>query len=416
MKPSVKSSANAISVAARASPLSKIQLQEVLDELLLYHPEVAFIPTWIETCGDKDLQTSLRNLPQGDFFTKEIDEMQLASTVRISIHSAKDLPVPLPPGLRRVALTKGVDPRDAIVFRQGDTLESLQTGAKIATSSERRDSIIKSLRPDLECVDIRGTIQKRLEKLEMHEVDGVVIAKAALIRLQVDHLNHIVLDCPTARYQGQLAVIARSDDREMATLFECINTHKVLYTGLDSSTPFIETIPYPKETLPLHALDSTTHLIITSKMAAKYFTEAALTSYPHITKIPCISVGKTTTAHLIKYGFEMIVTAQEESSEGIVATLKQLDLCHATVFWPHSAKSRSVIADYLNKEGVRFIDCPLYDTIPKKPEPLPHLDDYDEIFFSSPSTVEAFRSFYSHLPEGKIFTCQGKVTSQIALT
>ena len=120
----------------------------------------------METTGDKDQKTSLRTLEKTDFFTKEIDELQLAGGCRISIHSAKDLPDPLPKGLTMVALTQGVDPSDSLVLRENETIESLPHGAKMGTSSARREKNIRDLRSDFICVDVRGNIQARLALLD----------------------------------------------------------------------------------------------------------------------------------------------------------------------------------------------------------------------------------------------------------
>ena len=131
-----------ISVGARNSPLSKVQAAEVLQELRQHHPDIEFETQFLASHGDKDLKTSLRTLNKTNFFTKEIDELVLHGQCRVGIHSAKDLPEPLPEGLAIVALTKGIDPADVLVLRSGETLESLQVGAVIATSSERREEAV----------------------------------------------------------------------------------------------------------------------------------------------------------------------------------------------------------------------------------------------------------------------------------
>lgn len=213
-----------ITVGARSSPLSRAQMQEVLEELLKFHPDVDFQPVFIETTGDKDLKTSLRTLEKTDFFTKEIDALQLSGGCRVSVHSAKDLPEPLPKGLVLAALTKGVDPSDAIVLRDHESLESLPKGAKIGTSSVRREKNIRQLRSDLDCVDIRGNIQTRLALLDQGAVDGVVMAEAALIRLKLTHRNRIPLPGERAELQGQLAILVREEDEEMIRFFQSIDS------------------------------------------------------------------------------------------------------------------------------------------------------------------------------------------------
>ncbi len=213
---------SSLRVGARPSQLSKAQVEEVLVLLQSFHPEMEFDYFWVKTVGDRDQLTSLRTLGKTDFFTKEIDDALLEGKCRIAIHSAKDLPDPLTPGLTVVALTKGVDPSDSLVLREGETFDSLPRGAKIATSSFRREEMVATMRSDLSFVDIRGDIISRLEKLYMHQVDGVVIAEAALIRLKKTHLNRILLKGETAPLQGKLAVVAREGDEEMEHLFSSL--------------------------------------------------------------------------------------------------------------------------------------------------------------------------------------------------
>lgn len=211
-----------IVVGARSSPLSQAQVKEVLLELQKYHPDISFSPKFVQSHGDKDLSTSLRMLDKTDFFTKEIDEMLLNDQCRIAIHSAKDLPEPLPKGLKIVALTLGLDPSDALVLRQGETLESLPSGAVIATSSVRREEAVRKLRGDLKFIDLRGTIEQRIGKLKAHEADGVVVAEAALIRLNLCYLNRMIIPGETVPNQGRLAILAREDDMDMEKLFSYI--------------------------------------------------------------------------------------------------------------------------------------------------------------------------------------------------
>jgi len=211
-----------IEVGARSSLLSRCQVEEVYQELKGIHPEIEFETIYVQTTGDRDRTTSLRTLDKTDFFTREIDQMLLRGECRIAIHSAKDLPEPLPKGLEIIALTRGVDPSDSLVFRQ-----SLKKGAVIATSSLRREQSVQMLREDVCFVDIRGTIEERLAKLECGEIDGVVIAEAALIRLKLTHLNRIRLPGNTTPLQGQLAILAREGDREMRTIFTVLRSKAV---------------------------------------------------------------------------------------------------------------------------------------------------------------------------------------------
>lgn len=216
-----------LEIGARSSPLSKAQVKEIYEALLCHHPHIRFDIHFLTTKGDRDLETSLRLLERTDFFTQDIDAWVLQKPGRIGIHSAKDLPIPLTRGLELFCLTRGIDPADSLVFRQNETLQSLKSGAKIATSSIRREDTVKQMRKDLTFLDLRGTIEQRLSKLETGEADGVVVAEAALIRLGLTHLNRICLPGPTVEGQGQLAVCGRLEDREIQTLFAPLDSRNL---------------------------------------------------------------------------------------------------------------------------------------------------------------------------------------------
>lgn len=212
-----------LSVGARASPLSQAQVDEVLVEVRKYSPTISFTITFIETTGDKDKQTPLWAVRQTDFFTKELEERQLEKQFRISIHSAKDLPKKLSDGLCVAALTRGVSSKDCLILKEGQTVEQLPLNATIGTSSERRTQAIKRLRKDLQPISIRGTIHERLALLETDHVHGIIMAEAALIRLKLDHVQRIHLECEEEPLQGRLAIIVRENDHEMKQLFSVLH-------------------------------------------------------------------------------------------------------------------------------------------------------------------------------------------------
>ena len=216
-----------IVVGARSSPLSRRQVEEAEAALRVFYPHVEFRPIFVETTGDKDKLTSLRSLDKTDFFTREIDEMLLKGTCRIGIHSAKDLPDPLPTGLKLGALTRGVDPTDVLVIK-----ETFPEGGLVATSSERREHAVRLLFPHAHFVDSRGTIQERLDQLHGGKVEGVVIAEAALIRLGLTHLSRVRLPGETAPLQGKLAFVIREDDHELASILALASAK-----GLSESWP-----------------------------------------------------------------------------------------------------------------------------------------------------------------------------------
>lgn len=217
-----------ILVGSRASCLAQAQAKEVLNEIQSHFPFVTFEVILINTMGDKDKTTSLRNLDKSDFFTREIEELQLNGGCQISIHSAKDLPQELKKGLVIAAITEGIDASDVLVMQDGSTLARLPSGSVIATSSQRREEAVKRLRTDLNFIDLRGTIEERLLFLKRGQAAGVVIAEAALIRLGFTYLNRLRLPGEAAPFQGKLAILAREEDHAMIELFSTIDSRKTL--------------------------------------------------------------------------------------------------------------------------------------------------------------------------------------------
>lgn len=211
-----------IKVGARGSLLSKVQVKEIERALNFYYPEVSFQPIWIETLGDQDKTTPLKEIKQADFFTRQIDELQLKGAFRIAIHSAKDLASPLPNRLKLVALTRGLTASDAIVHN----CKEFPSYPKIGTSSFRREQEIRKWNSKAICVDLRGTIEERLLQLDKGYFDGIVVAECALIRLGLTDRKRILLPNITDNLQGKLAVIAREEDIEMQHLFEILNENR----------------------------------------------------------------------------------------------------------------------------------------------------------------------------------------------
>lgn len=413
-----------ITVAARASPLSISQTYEVLSTLQKIHPEIQFETHFVKSHGDVDLSTSLRSLDKTDFFTREVDALVCNKTCRIAIHSAKDLPETLPSGLKIIAITRGIDPSDSLVLREYDTLESLKPGSIIATSSLRREEVVRTLRNDLCFRDLRGTIHKRLELLQNGEADGVVVAEAALLRLNLSHLNRLRLPGATTEMQGQLAILSRVDDVEMETLFAQLDSRKMpqaLYLGPEyplkafsdrriTHVPLIETLV--RDCDALKNWQHFTHVILTSKTAVRALISLLRKARisPHtLSSKQVIVVGKATAELASVFGANPLV-AEEETAEGVADLIKSIPLKHAHFFWPHSSLSRPLIEQVLKEKNACFTSCILYDTLPIKEPGLPDLSDFQEILFSSPSTVSAFFKAEPAPPPHLKFTPIGRIT------
>jgi hydroxymethylbilane synthase len=379
-------------------------------------PHVTLTRLWVETVGDQDRKTvSLRSLGKTDFFTREIDELLLHKQVRLGVHSAKDLPDPLPRGLCVAALTEGLDPRDSLVFKN-----ALRPNCLVATSSERREAAVRSLYPEARFVDVRGTIKERLQLVERDEVDGVVVAEAALIRLQLTHLNRIFLPGETVAGQGQLAVVCRSDDTEMQRILRSIDSRRekqVLYLGLDPTRfscrghiihhPVIKTVPITQ--LPAVVHTPFTHVLFTSPTAVKHWFSF---TPPRIDTVLAIGLG--TASILRSHGIEPLV-APIATQEGMIALLETLPLEHARLLWPRSAQARSLLGNYLREKQIAHEIVDLYHTVPNLDGKLVNLDEIDEIVFTSPSTVNAFMKMYEAVPEWVKVTGIGPVTEKSLL-
>jgi hydroxymethylbilane synthase len=171
----------------------------------------------IATAGDEGRPSPPQDKSR---FVKEIEEALLRGEVDLAVHSAKDVPADLPPGLAIVAAPAAEDARDALVGSSG-SLDELPEGARIGTSSLRRRSQLLAIRPDLDLAELRGNVDTRLRKLADGDHDAIVLALAGLRRLGRDGEASGVLevdDFVPAAGQGILALEARADDAGVAEL------------------------------------------------------------------------------------------------------------------------------------------------------------------------------------------------------
>lgn len=215
-----------ITVCARASTLSLIQVNEVLSDIQKYYPHITFNLATFSSPGDKDLLTPLTspNVPK-DFFTKNLDEYIIEGKYQIAIHSAKDVPIPLSPQLEIVALTKSISEIDCLLFCNNTFPSPTNSQIIIGTSSLRRIQTIQKLFPNWQHKSIRGSIEERINLIHKKTVHGIVIAKAALIRLNLLHKYTIIdLPPPYPPLQGSLMVIAKYNSFNIKKIFSKINT------------------------------------------------------------------------------------------------------------------------------------------------------------------------------------------------
>jgi hydroxymethylbilane synthase len=210
-------------IGTRGSALALAQAAEVAAALAAAHPDLAasgaIETVTIRTTGDKVADRPLHEIGSKALFTKEIEEALLDNRVDVAVHSGKDMPTFLPPGLSLAACLPREDPRDVFLSSRADSLATLARGAVVGTSSPRRTAQILHERPDLKIVPMRGNIETRLRKIEAGNVDAAVLALAGLKRLGLERRAAAII--PTeqmlpAPAQGAIALEIRTEDERAA--------------------------------------------------------------------------------------------------------------------------------------------------------------------------------------------------------
>ena len=214
-------------IGTRASALARWQAERVRAELT--EQGIAAELVLVRTTGDRDSQTPLRTLGGKGIFIKELEDALLEERIDIAVHSMKDVPTELPPGLLIPAILERDDVRDALVSRDGVTFEDLPAGARVGTSSLRRQAQLRHYRADLEMLEIRGNVDTRLAKLDRGDYDAVVLAKAGLDRLglseRISETLHTDICLPAAG-QGAIGMEARAGDEDVLKMVAPINDSK----------------------------------------------------------------------------------------------------------------------------------------------------------------------------------------------
>ena len=217
---------NGLKLGTRGSPLAMRQAALVAEALGNRWPDLEISLLAIKTSGDRLLDSPLAQAGGKGLFVKEIEEALLECRIDLAVHSMKDLPAELPPGLCLGAVMPREDPFDALVARNGVRFAELPPRAKVGTSSLRRQVQCLHRRPDLEIVPLRGNVETRLRKLETLGLDAVVLAAAGLIRLGLQHRITERLSAELslpAIGQGALAIEIREADERVGGLVEGID-------------------------------------------------------------------------------------------------------------------------------------------------------------------------------------------------
>jgi hydroxymethylbilane synthase len=231
-------------VGSRGSKLALWQAHWVRDQLTAAGYEIAV--RIIKTTGDKlqavapgeplpaSMAQTVAAVGSKGLFIKEIEEALVAREIDVAVHSLKDLPTEQPSGLALGAVPRREDARDVLIARNGQSLESLPDGARVATSSLRRQTQLRALRPGLVYVAMWGNLDTRLRKLERGDCEALVLAAAGVHRLgltgRITRYFHLDQMCPAAG-QGALGIEIRTDDqraREAVARFDHLATHQAV--------------------------------------------------------------------------------------------------------------------------------------------------------------------------------------------
>ena len=223
---------NVIKIGTRKSKLALIQTDIVKDKIKKAFPQVEVEIVKIDTKGDQILDKSLTSFGGKGVFTAELEAELLSGAVDIAVHSAKDMPMDFPEGLGIGAVLDRADVRDTFVTTTGKTLEELEPGSVVGTSSLRRELLIKEINPYVKIKLLRGNVQTRLSKLRDGQYDGIILAAAGIERLgyeKEEGIHYQYLDPDVflpAAGQGILAVESRTEDAEMAEILAAIHSEK----------------------------------------------------------------------------------------------------------------------------------------------------------------------------------------------
>lgn len=240
-----------VTIGTRGSPLALAQAREVKARLGASRPELAedgaIALSIIRTSGDQTIDRPLYDMGGKGLFTKEIEEALLDRRIDLAVHSIKDLPAFLPPGLAVVCVPPREDPRDVLFSPRAAGISALPRGASLGTSSPRRRAQALALRADLEIRPLRGNVETRLRKVRDGEADATLLALAGMRRLGLEKEATAVISTDEmlpAVGQGALGIECREDDRRIRGLLEplnhsssatCIAAERALLAALEGS-------------------------------------------------------------------------------------------------------------------------------------------------------------------------------------
>jgi hydroxymethylbilane synthase len=213
-------------IATRKSPLALWQANHVRDALMARNPGLDVELFTMSTQGDKILDTPLAKVGGKGLFVKELELGILEGRADLAVHSMKDVPVEFPQGLGLAAILEREDPRDALISNTISSIEALPQGARVGTSSLRRQCQLRARRADLEVLDLRGNVNTRLAKLDNGDYDAILLAAAGVKRMGwEDRITELL---PPEQFlpaigQGAIGIEIRVADDRVNRMVEALN-------------------------------------------------------------------------------------------------------------------------------------------------------------------------------------------------
>ncbi len=221
-------------LGTRGSKLALWQAEYVAQELRQVVPEIDIEIKVIKTKGDKILDVALSKIGDKGLFTREIENELLAGDIDLAVHSMKDLPTFIAPGLVLGGVLKRENPQDVLISHKGYSLTSLPRNGSVGTSSLRRIAQLRALRPDIRMVDLRGNVETRIKKMEEQDLDGIILAYAGVKRLgftgKISEMIAADIMLPAVG-QGAIAIELREEDYETLEIIAPVND---LHTKLET--------------------------------------------------------------------------------------------------------------------------------------------------------------------------------------
>lgn len=217
---------NTLRIATRESPLALWQANHVAAAIKNKFPHLLIEIIGYTTTGDRNLETTLSKIGGKGLFVKELELALLNNSADLAVHSLKDMPMELLPGLQIAAVCEREDPRDAFVSNSYQTFKDLPAGAIVGTSSLRRQSQLAALRPDLHYKYLRGNINTRVKRLDEGSFDAIILAVAGLTRLGFSQRIQQIFEpdqCLPSVAQGALAIECRKNDENVLSHVKFLN-------------------------------------------------------------------------------------------------------------------------------------------------------------------------------------------------